>query len=224
MCGRDRVSLSHVSMLWVCVCVLCRRHQKRKVDRAKNSEDIEMEAIAHKRKEAVQILQMSKASFERLRSTRAPDKVRRVKPPATTKVQEFKFHSHKGEKRSSAATSSANASQFPMTLRSGSNVSVKHSVKRDVKPFNVATVSAKKGDGEKYVSVAQAVANFHKKTPPRFRSVTAKEHAAGPPKGEGSLQVTRPHSPNLLTKAKSRSSAIPSAREKEEQELAQMQK
>ena len=216
-----------VTVLCVCPCVsvfLCRRHQKRKVDHAKNSEDIEMEVIAKKRKEAVHVLQMSKASFARLRNTRAPDKIRKVKPSSTTKVQEFKFHSHKGEKKSSAATSSANSSQFPMTLRSSANVALKHPQKKDVKPFSVATVAAKKGDREKYVSVAQAVANFHKKTPPRFRSITAKEHAAGPPKGEGCMQVTHPQSPYLLTKMKSRPSVIPSAREKEEQELAQLQK
>lgn len=221
MSEKENMTVSRIMSVSRCV---CRRHQKRKLDHAKNSEDMEMEVIAKKRREAVQVLQMSKASFERLRSTRAPHKVRKVKPPTTTKVQEFKFHSHKGEKKSSAASSSANPSQFPMTLRSSGNVSVKHTQKKDIKPFNVATVAAKKGDGENYVSVAQAVANFHKKTPPRFRSVTAKEHAAGPPKGEGGLRVTHPQSPNLLTKAKSRPTAVPSTKEKEEQELAQLQK
>lgn len=180
-----------------------------------------MEVIAKKRKEAVQVLQMSKVSFARLKSTRPPDKVRKVKPAATTKVQEFKFHSHKGEKKGSADMGCAKIYQFPMTLRSNSNSAVKHPPKKDVKPFKVTTVAAKKGDGEKYVSVAQAVVNFHKKTPPRFRSITAKEQATGPSRGEGGKQITHPQSPNLHTKLRSRQAAIQSSAEKETQELAQ---
>ena len=191
------------------------------MDHSKNSEDIEMEVIAKKRKEAIHVLQMSKASFARLRSTRAPDKVRKVKPAATTKVQEFKFHSHKGEKKCPSDTGNANASRFPMTLRNSSNSSVKHPLKKDVKPFNVATVAAKKGDGENYVSVAQAVANFHKKTPPRFKSITAKEQATGPSRGEGGKHITHPQSPNLHTKLRSRQTAVQSTAEKETHELAQ---
>ena len=96
----------------------------------------------------------------------------------------------------------ANTSQFPMTQHSRTNSSVKQPLKDD-NPFNT-TVAAEKEDGEKYVFVGQAAAKFHKKTPPWFRSFTAKEQATGPSRGEGGQHITHPQPPNLHTKLKSR--------------------
>ena len=202
-----------------------------KAEHIKNSEDIELEAIAKRRKEAVQVLKMSKESFNKLRSTKPAGKVIKPERHAITKVREFTFHSQKNVHESQKASKDINPSDYPSMLRTPSCFSSAPQQRKggaNIKPFSVAS-KLKKANGN-YISVAEVVANFHKRTPDRFHSISTKDPAArlvgtGPQTSTSSVPVvTRPKSPNLHTKSRVRPSDILSHFEKEKQEIEEKQK
>ena len=191
-----------------------------KASHVKSSEDRELETIAKKRKESIQVLQISKHSYNKLLQAPGTKCIQRSRIPKCTKIEEFKFSSSKGNRKPSGEKiPPKHHSQFQMSLRSGKKASFKRTESVEVKPFNVATSIPQKEKGN-FVSVAEAIANFHKKTPPRFHQKSNKEVPAA---SRPTLGLTQAQSPCLHTKSRARPANVESKEEKEEKEMVDYQ-
>ncbi|KAK1801919.1 hypothetical protein P4O66_022560, partial [Electrophorus voltai] len=93
------------------------------------------------------------------------------------------------------------------------------------KPFNLSTGSKRRlEDTDTYVSVAQQIEQFQKRTPVRYHLRSRQSQEKGPsPVKSGKLKVTHPHTPQLLTRQRSRPAIVKSAAEIEAEELEKMQ-
>ena len=99
-----------------------------------------------------------------------------------------------------------------------------------VKPFKFELEKRFQGKNSKaaagkVVTMAEAIENFHKKTPPRWRSKKASASTKGPVVATHHgyrHQLTQPKTPNLVTKNRSRPVRVVSAAKQEEEEVAMM--
>ena len=72
------------------------------------------------------------------------------------------------------------------------------------------------------VPVAEAIQKFQTATPPRFRSRKASDDLGGIQKSSSNTALTVPHTPNLVSRKRSRPVTVKSAAEIEEEEMAEM--
>jgi hypothetical protein len=207
-----------------------RLKQAMKAEHIKTSEDMELEAIAKRRKDAVQVLKMSKDSFNKIRSGKPPGKVVKPEKTAITKVREFKFRTQrKSGETARKPANNVNPSNYPSMLRSAASLSSAPSKTKaavNVKPFSVAT-KPRKVNGN-FISVAEVVASYQTRTPDRFHSISTKDHVAGPVSHQQGApvlpSVTKPRSPTLHTRSRARPVESQSQAEKEKQELEEKQR
>ncbi|XP_063003519.1 targeting protein for Xklp2 [Elgaria multicarinata webbii] len=94
------------------------------------------------------------------------------------------------------------------------------------KPFNLSQGNKRKIDevAPEYVSIAQQVQNFHKRTPPRYHLRSRKEEEEGVAQNRPlKAKLTRPQTPLLETKSRLRPVTCKSAAELEAEEIAKLQ-
>ena len=72
------------------------------------------------------------------------------------------------------------------------------------------------------VPVAEAIQKFQTATPPRFRSRKASDDLGGIQKSSSNTALTMPHTPNLVSRKRSRPVTVKSAAEIEEEEMAKI--
>uniref|UniRef100_W5KDD7 TPX2 microtubule nucleation factor n=1 Tax=Astyanax mexicanus TaxID=7994 RepID=W5KDD7_ASTMX len=92
------------------------------------------------------------------------------------------------------------------------------------KPFNLSTGNKRKHEEGEYVSMAQQIEQFQKRTPTRYHLRSRQSQDRGPsPVKTDKPAITHPHTPQLLTRQRSRPVMVKSAAEIEAEELEKMQ-
>ncbi|KAG7239815.1 hypothetical protein INR49_028343 [Caranx melampygus] len=93
------------------------------------------------------------------------------------------------------------------------------------KPFNLSMGKKKMEGSGAYVPMAQQIAQFQNRTPDRYHLRSRKSQERGPAAVKGEhLKLTMPHSPNLMTRQRSRPPAVKSSAELEAEEVENLQK
>ncbi|MBN3306273.1 TPX2B protein, partial [Amia calva] len=92
------------------------------------------------------------------------------------------------------------------------------------KPFNLSCGTKRKFEESTYVSVAQQVEQFQKRTPARYHLRSRQREERGPtPVKNIKLKMTNPKTPQLMTRKRSRPVAVKSTAEIEAEELEKIQ-
>jgi len=151
------------------------------------------------------------------------------KPTLTlTKPVEFNFATSTRVKSNSASKTS-DAPDFSRMLRSYSRKSGEGAgagITQPI-PFNLTAVRKRRHSADtssnKFKSAAELVQNFQKDTPDRFRTRPRSRTRSVSPGKAQAARLTVPHTPQLMTRGRSRPNHVLSAQEREEQELAEHQ-
>ncbi|AWP09167.1 putative targeting protein for Xklp2-like [Scophthalmus maximus] len=94
------------------------------------------------------------------------------------------------------------------------------------KPFNLSKGSRRKEEGPgAYVSMAEQIEQFQKRTPDRYhlRSRQSQERGPSPVKGDH-LKLTQPHTPQLMTRQRARPPTVKSSADLEDEEVDKLHK
>ncbi|PWA24235.1 hypothetical protein CCH79_00017898 [Gambusia affinis] len=178
--------------------------------RLSSSEELELERIRSLQREVALHRRKNEASYKAALAGNPPPKKVLM---SVTKPKDFRFNTESRIK----ASASSNALQKEAKARKGATVP---------KPFNLSAghKNCKDGPGV-YVSMAQMVEQFQKRTPTRYhlRSRRTQERGPSPLKGQH-LHLTQPHSPQLMTRQRSRQPSVKSSAELEAEELEKLQK
>jgi len=149
-----------------------------------------------------------------------------VTKPTLTKPVEFNFATSSRVKSNSASKTS-DAPDFSRMLRSYSRKSGEGAGVTQPIPFNLTAVRKRRHSADtssnKFKSAAEMVQNFQKDTPDRFRTRPRSRPRSVSPGKAAAARLTVPHTPQLMTRGRSRPNHVLSAQEREEQELAEHQ-
>ncbi|XP_046897005.1 targeting protein for Xklp2 isoform X1 [Hypomesus transpacificus] len=190
----------------------------------KSSEQQEMERIKSLQKEVAEQRKRNEASY---RAAMAGSQPPRKMVLSTTVPKEFSFSTDGRVKPSSSSTDNSQKQiDFNAQLRKHPSSPAKGPRGTTVpKPFNLSTGSKRKGeDPAPYVSVAEQIEQFQKRTPARYhlRSRMSQERGPALVKSEH-RRITQPHTPQLMTRTRSRPTFTKSSAELEEEELQKLQ-
>ncbi|KAL1021337.1 hypothetical protein UPYG_G00011940 [Umbra pygmaea] len=186
----------------------------------KSTEQQEMERIKALQKEVADQRKKNEASYKAaLAGSHLPKKL----ALSTTVPKEFNFST---DGRVKAGTSSAYKDlDFNAQLRKHPSSPSKVPKGTTVpKPFNLSTGSKKADESAPYIPMAQQIEQFQKRTPTRYhlRSRQSQERGPAPVKGEH-LKMTHPHTPQLMTRQRTRPTLVKSSAELEEEEFQKLQ-
>uniref|UniRef100_A0A4W4EFK8 TPX2 microtubule nucleation factor n=1 Tax=Electrophorus electricus TaxID=8005 RepID=A0A4W4EFK8_ELEEL len=197
-------------------CVVTCRHM--------STEQQEMERIEALQKEVAEQRRRNEASYRAALAGSQPPKKQVL---STTIPKEFTFCSDSRLKnQNDVSDASYKEIDFTSQLRKHPASPLKAPKGTTVpKPFNLSTGSKRRlEDTDTYVSVAQQIEQFQKRTPVRYHLRSRQSQEKGPsPVKSGKLKVTHPHTPQLLTRQRSRPAIVKSAAEIEAEELEKMQ-
>ncbi|XP_029579233.1 targeting protein for Xklp2 isoform X5 [Salmo trutta] len=187
----------------------------------KSSEQQEMVHIKTLQKEVADKLKRNEASY---RAALAGSQLPKKLALATTVPKEFNFST---DGRVKAGTASTHREvDFTAQLRKHPSSPAKVPKGATVpKPFNLSTGSKRKvADPVPFMPMAQQIALFQKRTPTRYhlRSRQSQERGPSPVKSE-QLKITHPHTPQLMTRQRSRPTVVKSSAELEDEELQKLQ-
>uniref|UniRef100_A0A6Q2XP33 TPX2 microtubule nucleation factor n=1 Tax=Esox lucius TaxID=8010 RepID=A0A6Q2XP33_ESOLU len=189
--------------------------------RNKSSENQEMERIRALQKEVADQRKKNEASYKAaLAGSQLPKKL----ALSTTVPKEFNFSTDGRVK--AGVTSNHKEVDFTAQLRKHPSSPSKVPKGTTVpKPFNLSTGSKKKvEDLAPYVPMAQQIEQFQRRTPTRYhlRSRQSQERGPSPVKAE-QLKITHPHTPQLMTRQRSRPVSVKSSAELEDEEIQKLQ-
>ncbi|KAM9444987.1 targeting protein for Xklp2 isoform 2-T2 [Clarias gariepinus] len=190
----------------------------------KSTEQQEMERIEALQKEVAEQRKRNEASYRAALAGSQPPKKHVL---SSTIPKEFNFRS---DNRVKSHTEHSEASykecDFTAQLRKHPSSPLKaHKGTTVPKPFNLSTGSKRKLDeSSTYVSMAEQIEQFQKRTPTRYhlRSRQSQEKGPSPVKTE-KPKVTHPHTPQLMTRQRSRPVMVKSAAEIEAEEVEKLQ-
>ncbi|XP_010873916.2 targeting protein for Xklp2 isoform X2 [Esox lucius] len=187
----------------------------------KSSENQEMERIRALQKEVADQRKKNEASYKAaLAGSQLPKKL----ALSTTVPKEFNFSTDGRVK--AGVTSNHKEVDFTAQLRKHPSSPSKVPKGTTVpKPFNLSTGSKKKvEDLAPYVPMAQQIEQFQRRTPTRYhlRSRQSQERGPSPVKAE-QLKITHPHTPQLMTRQRSRPVSVKSSAELEDEEIQKLQ-
>ncbi|XP_013990619.2 targeting protein for Xklp2 isoform X4 [Salmo salar] len=187
----------------------------------KSSEQQEMVHIKTLQKEVADKLKRNEASY---RAALAGSQLPKKLALATTVPKEFNFST---DGRVKAGTASTHREvDFTAQLRKHPSSPTKVPKGATVpKPFNLSTGSKRKvADPVPFMPMAQQIELFQKRTPTRYhlRSRQSQERGPSPVKSE-QLKITHPHTPQLMTRQRSRPTVVKSSAELEAEELQKLQ-
>lgn len=194
-------------------------HQK-----GKNSEEQELEKVQKLQKE---LSEMLKKNEESLKSALAGDQPLKKVPIQATKPVDFHFHTDDRLKRH-PEEHQAEYKQVDFTAELRKHPPSPHKLSRTVpKPFNLSKSNKRKLDectSVDYMSTAEQVMAFQKKTPQRFHLRSRQRDKEGPsPVKPLKAKVTLPKTPQLQTKQRHRPITCKSTAELEAEELEKLQ-
>ncbi|CAN2390668.1 Targeting protein for Xklp2 [Pristimantis euphronides] len=195
----------------------------------KNSEEQELEKMQQLQQELAEKLKKNEESMKSALSG-AGQPVKKL-PAQATKPIDTHFHTDDRMKRLREETSEEQYKpvDFTSELRKHppSPVHIPKGGRTIPKPFNLSQGSNKRKHEEttgEYISTAEQVLAFCKKTPQRFHLRSRKKDSAGPSPGKPvKLKLTNPKTPLLQTKQRHRPVTCKSSAEVEAQELAELQ-
>ncbi|XP_026881617.2 targeting protein for Xklp2 isoform X1 [Electrophorus electricus] len=194
------------------------------VNQHMSTEQQEMERIEALQKEVAEQRRRNEASYRAALAGSQPPKKQVL---STTIPKEFTFCSDSRLKnQNDVSDASYKEIDFTSQLRKHPASPLKAPKGTTVpKPFNLSTGSKRRlEDTDTYVSVAQQIEQFQKRTPVRYHLRSRQSQEKGPsPVKSGKLKVTHPHTPQLLTRQRSRPAIVKSAAEIEAEELEKMQ-
>ncbi|XP_032897868.1 targeting protein for Xklp2 [Amblyraja radiata] len=198
------------------------RRQQHMSSKGKSTEELEMEKIAQFQKEMAEQRKLNEESLK-LAISGAGQSKKIVQIP-TTKPLDIKFHTdkrihaHEGQvyKEVNFTSELRKHRQSPAREHKGPTVP---------KPFNFSCGNKRKHaetDNKEYVSLAQQIEAFQSRTPPRYH-LRSSAQPEGPSKVPAKVKLTKPYTPLLTTKTRSRPPTCKSAVEKEAEELEKIQ-
>ncbi|KAM4562891.1 targeting protein for Xklp2 isoform 2-T2 [Odontesthes bonariensis] len=186
-----------------------------------SSEDLEMERIRSLQREVALHRRQNEASYKAALAGNPPPKKMLI---STTVPEEFHFNTDSRVKASATSDSSQKEVDFIHQLRQPSAATKMRRGATVPKPFNLSKGMKRKGEEPAaYVSMAQQVEQFQKRTPTRYHSRRTQERGPSPVK-RNHPKLTQPHSPQLMTRQRGRPQATKSSAEVEAEELEQLQK
>ncbi|XP_054904698.1 targeting protein for Xklp2 [Poeciliopsis prolifica] len=189
-----------------------------------SSEELEMERIRSLQREVALQRRKNEASYKAALAGNPPPKKMLM---STTVPKNFHFNTESRIK-TPASSNALQKVDFINQLRQPSSPAKARKGATVPKPFNLSAghKNCKEGPGA-YVSMAQQIEQFQKKTPTRYhlRSRKTQERGPSPLKGQHQhLHLTQPHSPQLMTRQRSRQTSVKSSAELEAEELEKLQK
>ncbi|XP_059910679.1 targeting protein for Xklp2 isoform X1 [Gadus macrocephalus] len=96
------------------------------------------------------------------------------------------------------------------------------------RPFNLSAGSKRRAEDattQPYVPIAEQIAAFQRRTPDRYHLRSRQMQGRGPSQVKGEhLKITQPHTPQLMTRQRSRPTLMKSHTELEDEEVERMQK
>ncbi|XP_023846619.1 targeting protein for Xklp2 isoform X2 [Salvelinus sp. IW2-2015] len=193
----------------------------KKQRRHKSSEQQEMERIKALQKEVADQRKRNEASYRAAMAGSQPPKKLAL---ATTVPKEFNFSTDGRVKVSTLPPHKE--MDFTAQLRKHPSSPAKAPNGTTVpKPFNLSTGSKRKlEDPAPYVPMAQQIEQFQRRTPTRYHLRSRQSHEKGPsPVKSEQLKITHPHTPQLMTRQRSRPTAVKSSAELEAEELQKLQ-
>ncbi|XP_060794540.1 targeting protein for Xklp2 [Neoarius graeffei] len=190
----------------------------------KSTEQQELERIEALQKEVADQRKRNEASYRAALAGSQPPKKQVL---SSTIPKEFNFCSdNRVKNHTEVSDASYKVYDFTSQLRKHPSSPLKAPKGTTVpKPFNLSTGSKRKLDeANPYVSMAEQIEQFQKRTPTRYhlRSRQNQEKGPSPVKTE-KLKVTQPHTPQLLTRQRSRPVMVKSTAEIEAEEVEKLQ-
>ncbi|XP_060750655.1 targeting protein for Xklp2 isoform X1 [Tachysurus vachellii] len=190
----------------------------------KSTEQQELERIEALQKEVAEQRKRNEASYRAALAGSQPPKKHVL---SSTIPKEFNFRSDSRLKnQTDVSEASYKESNFTSQLRKHPSSPFKAPKGTTVpKPFNLSTGNKRKLDeSNSYVSMAEQIEQFQRRTPTRYhlRSRQSQEKGPSPVKTE-KPKVTHPHTPQLLTRQRSRPVTVKSAAELEAEEAEKLQ-
>uniref|UniRef100_W5UH53 Targeting protein for Xklp2-B n=1 Tax=Ictalurus punctatus TaxID=7998 RepID=W5UH53_ICTPU len=187
----------------------------------KSTEQQELERIETLQKEVAEQRKRNEASYKAALAGSQPPKKHVL---SSTIPKEFNFRSDNRVKNHTEV--SYKECDFTSQLRKHPSSPLKaHKGTTIPKPFNLSTGKKRKlEETNSYVSMAEQIEQFQKRTPTRYhlRSRQSQERGPSPAKTE-KPKVTHPHTPQLLTRQRSRPAMVKSAAEIEAEEVEKLQ-
>uniref|UniRef100_A0A668AQS1 TPX2 microtubule nucleation factor n=1 Tax=Myripristis murdjan TaxID=586833 RepID=A0A668AQS1_9TELE len=184
------------------------------------SEEQELERIRNLQKEVAEHRKRNEASFKAALAGSQPTKKLAL---STTVPKEFHFSTDARVKTDTASSANDKEGDFvgqlrkhaPTTALKGATVP---------KPFNLSTGNKRKvEESAAYVPMAQQIEQFERRTPTRYhlRSRQSQERGPSPVKSDH-LKITQPHTPQLMTRQRSRPATAKSSAELEAEEVEKL--
>ncbi|XP_017161092.1 targeting protein for Xklp2 [Poecilia reticulata] len=188
-----------------------------------SSEELELERIKSLQREVALHRRKNEASYKAALAGNPPPKKMLM---SVTVPKDFRFNTDSRIKAPASSNASQKEVDFISQLRQPSSPAKARKGATVPKPFNLSAghKNCKEGPGV-YVSMAQQIEQFQKRTPTRYhlRSRRTQERGPSPLKGQH-LHLTQPHSPQLMTRKRSRQPSVKSSAELEAEELEKLQK
>ncbi|XP_007575512.1 targeting protein for Xklp2 isoform X1 [Poecilia formosa] len=188
-----------------------------------SSEELELERIRSLQREVALHRRKNEASYKAALAGNPPPKKMLT---SVTVPKDFRFNTDSRIKAPASSNASQKEVDFISQLRQPSSPAKARKGATVPKPFNLSAghKNCKEGPGV-YVSMAQQIEQFQKRTPTRYhlRSRRTQERGPSPLKGQH-LHLTQPHSPQLMTRQRSRQPSVKSSAELEAEELEKLQK
>lgn len=192
--------------------------------KAKNTEEQELEKVQQLQQELAEVLKKNEESFK---SALAGDQPLKKVPIQATKPVDFHFHTDDRLKRhpNEQATEYKQV-DFTAELRKHPPSPAGKLVRTVPKPFNLSKSNKRKLEEitTEYTSTAEQVLAFQKRTPQRFHLRSRLREMEGPsPVKQLKARVTLPKTPQLQTKQRHRPTTCKSSAEIESEELDKLQ-
>ncbi|MEQ2235396.1 hypothetical protein ILYODFUR_001961 [Ilyodon furcidens] len=187
------------------------------------SEQLELERIRSLQREVALHRKKNEASYKAALAGNPPPKKMVL---SVTVPKDFHFNTESRIKAPVSSNTSQKEVDFIHQLRQPSSPAKARKGATVPKPFNLsAGHKIRKEEPGSYVPMAQQIEQFQKRTPTRYhmRSCRTKERGPSPLKGHH-LHLTQPHSPQLMTRQRSRPPTVKSSAELEAEELDKLQK
>uniref|UniRef100_UPI003AAD59DB targeting protein for Xklp2 isoform X1 n=1 Tax=Centroberyx gerrardi TaxID=166262 RepID=UPI003AAD59DB len=189
-----------------------------------SSEAQELEHIRNLQREVAEHRKKNEASYKAALAGSQPPKKLAL---ATTVPKEFHFSTDTRAKVATGSNTADKEVDFIAQLRKHPSSPAKALKGATVpKPFNLSTGNKRKvEDSAAYVPMAQQIEQFQRRTPDRYhlRSRQSQQRGPSPVKGDH-LRITRPQTPQLMTRQRSRPTTVKSSAELEAEEVDKLQK
>ncbi|XP_038577520.1 targeting protein for Xklp2 isoform X2 [Micropterus salmoides] len=145
---------------------------------------------------------------------------------STTVPKEFCFNTNTRSKITMSSSTVHKEVDFITQLRKPSSPAKAVRGATVPKPFNLSTSSKRKVDEPPaYVSMAQQIERYQKQTPDRYHLRSRKSQERGPSRVKSEhMKLTQPHTPELMTRQRSRPPTVKSSSELEAEEVERLNK